>query len=194
MGLGEEAVRYARGCIRSEVLRSPRLKPGGDPAFEEERGVFVTINTYPAGDLRGCIGYPYPVFPLAEAIRNSAESACHDPRFPDLGRDEVDNVTVEVTLLTPPEVLEAGTPEELVGKVVIGRDGLMMECRGLRGLLLPQVPVEWGWDARTFLQHLSLKAGLPPNAWTWDDARFWSFRGEVYAERSPGGEIERREI
>ena len=194
MDVGESAVRYARECIRSEVLGVPQSEVPDGPAFREERGVFVTVNTFPAGELRGCIGYPYPVFPLAEAIRGSAESACHDPRFEDLGRDELEHITVEVTLLTVPEDLEAASPRELRDKVVIGRDGLMIECMGRRGLLLPQVPVEWGWDAEEYLTHLSLKAGLPPDAWTWDTARFKSFRGEVFSEKSPGGDVERRDV
>ena len=69
-----------------------------------------------------------------------------------------------------------------------------MEYGGRRGLLLPQVPVEWGWDAEEFLAHLAVTTGLPPQAWTWEGASFKSFRGEVYAEKTPNGEAERRQV
>lgn len=193
MGVGESAVAFARLCIESEVrgTAAPEIPKDG---FDDPRGVFVTVNTFPSGDLRGCIGYPYPVMPLGEAIDSSARSACHDPRFPDLSERELDGVVVEVTILTVPREIGYDDPRSLPGMVHIGEDGLIIECMGRRGLLLPQVPVEWGWDAETFLRHLSMKAGLPPDAWTWDGARIWSFGGEVFSETSPRGDIVRRDI
>ena len=193
MGAGESAVAFARLCIESEVrgTAAPEIPKDG---FDDPRGVCVTVNTFPSGDLRGCIGYPYPVMPLGEAIDSSARSACHDPRFPDLSERELDGVVVEVTVLTVPREIGYDDPRSLPGMVHIGEDGLIIECMGRRGLLLPQVPVEWGWDAETFLRHLSMKAGLLPDAWTWDGARIWSFGGEVFSETSPRGDIVRRDI
>ena len=107
---------------------------------------------------------------------------------------ELDGVVVEVTVLTVPREIGYDDPRSLPGMVHIGEDGLIIECMGRRGLLLPQVPVEWGWDAETFLRHLSMKAGLLPDAWTWDGARIWSFGGEVFSETSPRGDIVRRDI
>ena len=72
---------------------------------------------------------------------------------------------------------------------MVGRDGLIIDYHGNRGLLLPQVPVEWGWDTEEYLAHLSMKAGLPPDAWTYRGARISSFRGEIFREVSPGGDI-----
>lgn len=190
--LGEAAVRSARSVVENEVAGTP-VRMADVPGFSEDRGVFVTLSRYPSGDLRGCIGYPYPVMPLGEALVGAARSACHDPRFPDLGRSELDGITVEVTLLTPPRDIDFSGPSDLLSKVRVGRDGLIIECRGRRGLLLPQVPVEWGWDAEEYLANLSVKAGLPPSAWTWDGARIQSFEGEVFSELSPGGEVVRRE-
>ena len=98
-------------------------------------------------------------------------------------------MTVEVTVLTVPERIRAGSPAELLSEVVVGRDGLIIEYRGNRGLLLPQVPVEWGWDAEEYLAHLSMKAGLPPDAWTYPGVTISSFRGEIYKETSPRGDV-----
>lgn len=183
---------FARLCIVSEVRGTP--VPGTPPELSEPRGVFVTVNQFPSGGLRGCIGYPYPVMPLGEAVDSSARSACHDPRFPDLSPSELYGVTVEVTILSVPEELVFRDPRSLLDMVHIGEDGLIIEYHGRRGLLLPQVPVEQGWDVETFLCHLSMKAGLPPDAWEREGARIWSFGGEVFSETSPCGDIIRRDI
>ena len=137
MSFGSEAVGLARAAIDSEVLGTRFDHETSDARFMEESGAFVTLSTHPGHELRGCIGYPMPFFQLGRAIEE-----CHDPRFPDLGEDEVDRVTVEVTVLTVPERIRAGSPAELLSEVVVGRDGLIIEYRGNRGLLLPQVPVE----------------------------------------------------
>lgn len=188
---GREAVVLARRAVDAEATGSePPAVPEG---FGDRAGAFVTLSRFPSGDLRGCIGFPMPVMPLGKAIVEAAREACHDPRFPDLRASELSLVTVEVTVLTVPEPLLHDGSEDLVSKVVVGRDGLIISLMGYRGLLLPQVPVEWGWDSRTYLEHLSMKAGLPPDAWTHPDARIERFEGEAWAERTPYGEISARE-
>ena len=137
--IGRAAVEAARAAAVSETAGSAFDAPAGG-MFDEPSGVFVTFMTYPDHDLRGCIGYPMPVFPLGEAIEHSARSACHDPRFPDLRREELEHITVEVTVLTVPHEVVC-SKDELPGRIGIGRDGLIISCRGRRGLLLPQVPV-----------------------------------------------------
>ncbi len=189
MSLGEAAVRFASRCVRDEVSGTGDCSPPDEAGFDENRGVFVTLNRHPSGELRGCIGYPYPVMPLSDALSGAARSACHDPRFPDLHPSELDGITVGVTILTVPEELEAEGPEGIPDLVEIGRDGLIIECMGRRGLLLPQVPVEWGWDKIEYLEHLSAKAGLPKDAWTWDGTKLYAFGGTIFSETSPGGEI-----
>lgn len=186
MGIGREAVSLARSSVESEVLGGDVLSSPSDPAFKERSGAFVTISEYPSHDLRGCIGYPMPVLPLGEAIEQSARSACHDPRFPDLRAEELPHVSIEVTVLSVPRYLHYSSPEELESQIRIGRDGLIIELMGRRGLLLPQVPTEWGWDVPEYLANLSLKAGLPPTAWRDPRARVQSFTGEIYSETSPG--------
>ncbi|MDR2698134.1 MAG: TIGR00296 family protein [Candidatus Methanoplasma sp.] len=188
---GIAAVRAARRCAEAET-RGRSAEPSLPEGFSEKKGVFVTISQYPSGDLRGCIGYPEPAFPLKDALMMSAEAACHDPRFRDLTFDETDRCTFEVTILTVPQRIPYGTPEELLSKIVIGRDGLIISHRGRRGLLLPQVPSEFGWDAEEFLRHLSMKAGLGPGAWKEPGAVIDVFSGEIFSETSPRGEVVRK--
>lgn len=189
---GSEAVRFARSVVMAEARSEAIPGPLTQGEFWEDRGAFVTLTSHPSGHLRGCIGYPYPVMPLGRVLVEAARSACHDPRFPDLGIDEADNVTVEVTVLSLP--VDMGSGPSLLKEVVIGRDGLMIECMGRRGLLLPQVPVEWGWDVEEFLEALCNKAGLPGDAWLRPDCRVYSFTGEVFSEASPFGDVKRLDL
>lgn len=187
---GASAVRIARDVIEAETLAED-IEISYPEDFSRPAGVFVTIKKYPSGDLRGCIGYPEPMFPLIEALYRSARSACHDPRFPDLDNKEVAHVTVEVTILTKPEKMTQ-SKEDIPKNVVIGRDGLIIELKGRRGLLLPQVPEEWGWNVIEYLENLSIKAGLPKDSWKKEDAILYSFQGEIFSETSPSGEIVRK--
>ena len=184
---GYFAVKAARKAIEAEVLGlSPELL--FPPSFEKESGVFVTINTYPEGDLRGCIGYPEAVFPLKDALVYSAQSACHDPRFPPLSKKEAEECTVEVTILTPSVRMDkSGLPDS----ITIGKHGLIMQFGRRRGVLLPQVPVEWGWGPEEFLEQLCLKTGLPTDARRLKDAEIFSFEGEIFHETEPNGIIVR---
>ena len=192
---GTETVKIARQYAEAESkgeasgYASDINKPQW---FRENKGVFVTISEYPSGDLRGCIGYPEPVLPFGEALRMSAIAACHDPRFEDLSYKEALNCTFEVTILTVPQKIDFRTPEELLSKIEIGRDGLILSFKGRRGLLLPQVPVEWGWDVEEYLDHLSMKAGLRPGAWKEPGVTIHSFNGEIFSETSPRGEVVRK--
>lgn len=184
---GVFAVKAARMTIEAETVgKEPEID--FPETFDKESGVFVTLKTYPDDDLRGCIGYPEPFYPLKDALVFSAQSACHDPRFPPLAKSECGNVTVEVTILSKPEEMKverSKLPEELK----IGRDGLIIEFGRKRGLLLPQVPVEWNWGTTEYLENLCMKAGLPTNAWQLKDATIYSFTGEIFSEESPNGEI-----
>jgi uncharacterized protein (TIGR00296 family) len=188
---GTAAVRaarvYAEAETKGEAAEAPLPK-----GFSEKKGVFVTISQYPSGDLRGCIGYPEPILPLKDALKMSAIAACHDPRFNDLAFSETNKCTFEVTVLTVPQRIQYKTPEELLQKMVIGRDGLILSFKGRRGLLLPQVPVEWGWDAEEFLEHLSTKAGFAPKTWKDPGVCIESFSGEIFTETSPRGEVVRK--
>lgn len=188
LDFGRKAVKLARSAAEAETEGISENPPIPEE-FGEPSGTFVTINRYPSGELRGCIGYPEPVFTLGEAIVQSARSACHDPRFPSLTTKEVKECVFEVTILTPPETIDYSTPEDLVNKIKVGRDGLIMSYRGRRGLLLPQVPVEWNWDVTQYLEQLSMKAGLSPRIWKDERVSMERFTGSIFAETSPYGEV-----
>lgn len=191
---GVFAVKTARETIyhylkEGEVLEITDIPP----KFKEKAGVFVTLETYPSLELRGCIGYPEPIFPLIDALRNAAISAAtEDPRFLPINSKEFEEIVVEVSLLTPPELINVEDPSEYLSKIEIGRDGLIVEQDYYRGLLLPQVPVEWGWDKEEFLSHTCRKAGLPPNAWKSKNTKIYSFSAEIFHEVKPHGEIKRK--
>ena len=192
---GEFAVRTARKVVE-EFLESGKVPQIQFPKrFEEKSGVFTTINIYLSGELRGCIGYPEPVFPLKDALVNSALAAAFDdPRFPRLRKDELDHVVFEVSLLTPPEEIVVNKRKEILKEVVIGKHGLIAE-RGLyRGLLLPQVPVEWGWKVKEFLEQTCWKAGLPKDCWKDPNVKFYRFTAEFFEEEEPRGKVRRKEI
>jgi AmmeMemoRadiSam system protein B/AmmeMemoRadiSam system protein A len=130
----------------------------GRETFRAPRGAFVTLTK--AGDLRGCIGFIQPVLPLGRAvIRTAIYAATEDPRFPPLTASELKGLRVEISVLTPAREI---TDPRLVK---VGTHGLIVEKDGYSGVLLPQVPVEFGWDRETFLGEACLKAGLPRDAW-----------------------------
>ena len=192
---GELAVKIARAVVEAHVRRQkpPAFEVPG--RFEEKSGVFVTLTTYPSDDLRGCIGYPEPLLPLIEALRDSAVSACsRDPRFPPARAEELDKTRVEVSLLTPPQEIEPKKRTDLPGMVKVGEDGLIVQKGWAGGLLLPQVPVEWKWDAEEFLCQTCIKAMLPPDSWLQNETKIFKFQAEVFSEDKPCGKIRRRKL
>jgi uncharacterized protein (TIGR00296 family) len=155
-------------------------------------GVFELINRK---ELRGCIGYPYPTDPLVEAVIQSAISAAtQDPRFNPLTKDELDKVVFEVSVLTPPQVLEVKRPQDYPSKIRIGEDGLIIEKGMFKGLLLPQVPVEWNWDQEEFLCQCCIKAGLPPDNWLLPVTRIQKFQAIIFEEETPNGRVKRKAL
>ena len=196
---GALAIQLARRALADALGGAPRTawgaRAGGvhlPPVFREPRGVFVTLKHHPSGDLRGCIGYPLPVFPLGEAIPRAAlAAAVDDPRFPPVRSGELDRLTVEVSVLTVPEPIRAARPDDLVRAVVVGRDGLIVEGLGSSGLLLPQVAPEQGWTSEELLEGTCEKAGLPPGAWRDLRVTVKRFEAEIFAERAPNGPVER---
>jgi uncharacterized protein (TIGR00296 family) len=191
---GEKAVRYAKEVIKEYVINKKIPKCNLSGIFTEKQGAFVTIHTYPDHDLRGCIGIPLPVMPLYEAISEGASSATNDPRFLPLSDYELDKIIIEVTVLSPPEVIQVNKPEDYLKEITIGRDGLIVEQGFNKGLLLPQVPVEQGWNIEEFLNNTCLKAGLMPDAWFDKQTRVSRFSGQVFTETVPNGEIKEKKL
>ena len=160
-------------------------------------GVFVTINsiTNEEKQLRGCIGYPYPTNPLAEAVIDSAiNSATQDPRFYPLSLSELNEVVFEISVLTPPEPVDVKKPEEYPSKIKVGEDGLIVEKGIFKGLLLPQVPVEWEWCEEEFLCQCCIKAGLPPDTWLTKGTKIYRFNAIIFEEKKPRGEVKRKPL
>ena len=160
-------------------------------------GVFVTINTVNNSEkeLRGCVGYPYPTTPLAKAVIESAiSSATQDPRFYPLSLGELDKIVFEVSVLTPPQIIEVEKSNEYPKKIKVGRDGLIVERGMFKGLLLPQVPVEWEWDEEGFLCQCCIKAGLPPDNWLLDGTKIYAFQAIIFEEQKPKGEVKRKTL
>ncbi|MGZ4823388.1 MAG: AmmeMemoRadiSam system protein A [Terriglobales bacterium] len=141
--------------------------------LEENRGAFTTL--YLEGELRGCVGYVFPIYPLYRAVTEAAVAAAfHDLRFPPVTPEEATLLKIEISVLSP---LQPIACEE----IEIGRHGLVVTYGTRRGLLLPQVPVEHGWDRRIFLEQTCLKAGAPPDAWL-RGAVIEAFTAEVFGE------------
>jgi len=188
---GRFLVGLARRSIGEYLASGRKLRPEErEGALSEERGVFVTLEAHPSRELRGCIGYPLPIKRLSHAVcDNALHAAFEDPRFPPLEKGELGKTAIEVSVLSVPEEIVAKTPEEVLRKVKVGRDGLIIEYGYSSGLLLPQVPVEWNWDAEEFLGHLCEKAGLPKNMWKSPSARIKRFEAQIFYEEAPGGKV-----
>ncbi len=205
---GDMAVQLARKAIEECLNNGIKIEPSNLPKiFSEKRGVFVTLNTPKtpylntgtvqgiehSKELRGCIGRPYPVLPLGEAIIVSAINAARDdPRFSPVKPEEINDLVIEVTVLTIPKRINS-KPKELPEKIVIGRDGLIVATGMCSGLLLPQVAVEHGFDCTEFLCQTCMKAGLMPDAWL-NGAEVYSFEGQIFEEIEPGGEVREKDI
>ncbi|HYA70453.1 MAG TPA: TIGR00296 family protein [Thermoplasmata archaeon] len=196
---GVAAVRLARRALEA-ALHAPSAPESLSsveaerlPAvFNEPRGVFVTLKRHPSGMLRGCIGYPLPVLPLRSAlVRATVSAAVEDYRFRPVPASELPRLTIEVSVLTPPEPLQFSTPEEAIRAVKVGRDGLIVDGLGSSGLLLPQVAPEEGWSAEELLDGTCEKAGLPPRSWQDPRVRIRRFEAEIFHEVSPGGDVVR---
>lgn len=174
------ALTLARRALDS-TLRGERLTlPPLSEHFDEKRGVFVTIKK--GGELRGCIGLPYPVMLLRDAVVEAAVSAgMEDPRFPPVTASELTKLRFEVTILSVPQPL-LGSPAQRPEMVKVGTHGLIVKGWGSSGLLLPQVPLEYHWDSQQFLSHACLKAGLQADCWKHADVDVLTFEGQIFTE------------
>ena len=196
---GKFLVELARKAVE-EYLKSRKRISAPENTSEkllQPCGVFVTINTIRDGEkeLRGCIGYPYPTTPLVQAVIESAiSSATQDPRFYPLSLSELDNVVFEVSVLTPPQLIEVKKPSEYLPKIMVGKDGLIVERGMFKGLLLPQVPVEWEWDEEEFLCQCCIKAGLPPDCWLLENTKIYKFQAIIFEEEKPRGAIKHKAL
>jgi AmmeMemoRadiSam system protein A len=171
LALARKSVEYV--VQQKEVYVPPA---SSSVALNEERGAFVTLTE--GGNLRGCIGYTSAIKPLYLTVRDTAtHAALHDPRFRPVPVEELSHLEYEVSVLSP---LRRVTN---VDQIKVGEHGLLMKNGDSEGLLLPQVPVEQGWDRQTFLQQTCRKAGMDVNCWKDEDTDIFSFTAVVFNER-----------
>ncbi|OIO21662.1 AMMECR1 domain-containing protein [Candidatus Micrarchaeota archaeon CG11_big_fil_rev_8_21_14_0_20_47_5] len=193
---GKYLMTLARRAIFEYIVSGKRIKADKkEGVLCEKRGVFVTLSTHPSHELRGCIGHPLPVMPLAEAvIENARHSAFSDPRFPPVQKDELALIAIEISVLDVPEIIKVKTPLEYPKKIKVGRDGLIVKSGWYSGLLLPQVPVEWGWKEEEFLSQTCAKANLPTGAWKEGKVEILKFSAQIFSEETPGGKVAEKKI
>lgn len=169
-------LQVARQSLRHAVgLGPPADTHTDDPVLRQPAGAFVTLKK--DGELRGCIGHIEAVGPLIETVAEMARAAAlEDPRFYPVTAEEEPAIEIEISVLSPI------TPCPDLEAIEIGRHGLVVSQGPYRGLLLPQVPVEWGWDRETFLRRTCQKAGLAPDAYLRGAKVHW-FEAEVFGEK-----------
>ncbi|MCK4860119.1 MAG: TIGR00296 family protein [Candidatus Omnitrophica bacterium] len=149
--------------------------------FSDRQGAFVTL--YKDKQLRGCIGFPEPVFPLFEAIIKAARSAAfEDSRFPPLQKEELKHIKIEISVLTVPTLIEVEKPDDYLKKIKIGKHGLIIRSTNGSGLLLPQVATAYNWNAKEFLGHLCEKAWLKQDAWKDINNQIYKFQAQIFKE------------
>ena len=147
--------------------------------LSERAGAFVTLHRH--GELRGCVGYIEPILPLYRTVIEGAVSAAtRDLRFPAMSEDELGDLEVEISVLS---ALMPIQPDA----VVIGTHGLVVTQGNSRGLLLPQVPVEHGWDSQRFIEETCIKAGFPPDAWR-EGAKLFGFTASIFSDEASSSE------
>jgi len=191
---GKILVKLARKAIETYLRERRVIEPPSDiPPKLMLRGMsFVTLERLaPYGkELRGCIGFLKPVYPLALSVINAAiAAATEDPRFPPVSLDEMRTIVIELSVLSIPRPVENPLKD-----VVVGKHGIVVSRGWYSGTLLPQVPVDYCWDVETFLGEGCLKAGMEPDCWLDRRTRIEVYTARIFYEREPGGEVLERDL
>jgi AmmeMemoRadiSam system protein A len=179
--LSDDGKRTLLGVARSTLehwIREKKRPPLPEAAgsLSAEAGAFVTLHK--RGQLRGCIGNMVGTRPLIETVQEMAIAAStDDPRFPRVRAEELNDIDIEISVLSPMKRISD------VNEIEVGKHGILLGKGWNRGVLLPQVATEEGWDRETFLEHTCLKAGLPHDAWKEPDTIIEIFSAEVFGER-----------
>jgi AmmeMemoRadiSam system protein A len=183
---GKKLLKLARDSILSYFSGNSKKQIDltsfeSDTKFNQKQGVFVTLHK--DGDLRGCIGFPYPTFPLYNAIFNAARSAAfEDTRFDQVEQSEMKDIQMEISVLTVPEELKVKSPDDYLTKIKIGEDGLIIKHGFNGGLLLPQVFTEYKSTPKQALEMVCQKAGLQKDAWKEKSAKISKFQAQIFTE------------
>jgi AmmeMemoRadiSam system protein A len=175
MNLRQKLLEIARASVEGYLKEAkiPTFQVT-EPELLEKGAAFVTLTK--GGRLRGCIGYTDPTLPLYQTVASCAVSAAFsDPRFTPLRQEEFPQIRVEISILTPLRKIED------IAEIQVGKDGLLIKKGACRGLLLPQVATEYGWDKETFLKQTCCKARLPADAWK-EGAEIYAFSAEIFHE------------
>ena len=166
-------LRLAHDAIDTGLDERELHLPAVSEHLQQQRGAFTTLHLL--GEVRGCVGYVFPVAPLFQTVVETARAAAfQDVRFLPVTREEAARLQISISVLSPLFSIKAEDLE-------VGQHGLLISCGNRRGLLLPQVPLEHGWDRLTFLEQTCRKAGLPPDAWQ-HDATLQAFTAEIFGE------------
>ncbi|BCU68380.1 TIGR00296 family protein [Sulfolobales archaeon HS-7] len=185
-------IKIAKKSIESRFSKSDETKmlldSINDPVLNSPGLAFVTINQKVGErlELRGCIGFVEAIAPLKEIVaKAAAEAAFGDPRFPPLKEWELNSIEIEITILSKPEKFNVYNRREVLNQITLGKHGLLIR-KGIThsGLLLPQVPIEYSWDAETFLAQTCIKAGLMPYCWLDENTDIYRFEGVVIKEEN----------
>jgi uncharacterized protein len=189
---GTELVRLARTSVEAYIKNKKIFSI--EKNSNKKAGVFVTLyyinKTNDEKNLRGCIGSVFPTQNIYHSVIAAAiNAATEDPRFIAINEKELDDVIFEVSVLTKPSLIRLDNTDASLSKIVIGRDGLMLESRYGSGLFLPQVPVEQKWNARDYLSNLCYKTGAPSDAWLLPDSKLYTFCSLIFREKLPNREI-----
>jgi len=180
---GNLLLNIARKTVTEYIKNGTKLKleKKFKDNFSFKAGVFVTLNNNIG--LRGCIGYPLPNKLLYDALQDASISAAtKDPRFSPVKYNELSSIIIEVTVLTPPKKIIVNNYNEYLSKIKVGRDGLIVKNRFHSGLLLPQVPVDYNWNEKEFLEHTCEKAGLSIDSWKDSSTEIEKFEGIIFKE------------
>jgi len=181
VGLDKKEKIYLLKLARETIIHL--LKYGEYPdttpvseKVQQKFGVFVTLHK--DGQLRGCIGYVEGIKPLYEAVMEMAKSAAfRDPRFPAVSMDEVPDLEIEISVLSPLKKIKS------IEEIKVGEHGLIIQRGFERGLLLPQVATQYGWNREQFLEQTCYKAGLPGDAWKDPETEIYIFTAEIFDEK-----------
>jgi len=180
---GKALIKLARKSIEGVFSKKKPEYGKEKKSFSRKQGVFVTLLKMPGRELRGCVGFPYPVKPLADAVADAAKTAAFsDGRFPPVEEKELKRIMIEISVLTEPELFEA-EHHELPNLIKTGKDGLIVQFSGFSGLLLPQVATEQKWSSLEFLRGTCIKAGLPAETWLNPACRVYRFQAQIFDEK-----------
>jgi len=178
---GRQLLLLARKSIESYFSKE-NIDLSKYKKFSKEQGVFVTLNEH--DELRGCIGFPNPIFPLYKAVFDSARAAAfEDPRFSPVKKGELADIVIEISVLTVPEELKVKKPEEYIERIHIGQDGLIIRGKYASGLLLPQVFIEYPSTPKQALEMTCQKAGLQKDAWKDLSYKVFKFQAQIFSEK-----------